>query len=172
LAPQGTLSFRIAPMICFEDTLPAFGRRLAELHPHLLVTLASDSWFGATQAPTQHLALAVYRSVELRVPTLRAVNAGLSGLIRSTGETFLADGPSLSPMNAGSVEPLWIDVPLLAGEEPPMARMARYWPTHARCWFCYCSRCSRPRPTTASLPEGPREPSVHNTNLNICDTGH
>lgn len=76
---------RIAPMICYEDLLPAFGRRLAALRPQLLVNLTNDAWFGATAEPYQHLALAVFRSVELRLDLVRAVNTGVSAIIDATG---------------------------------------------------------------------------------------
>jgi apolipoprotein N-acyltransferase len=82
---QGSRQLRVAPMICLEDIFPGFGRRVAATHPHVLVNLTNDAWFGATSEPMQHLALAVFRSVEQRVPLVRAVNNGPSGFISSTG---------------------------------------------------------------------------------------
>jgi predicted amidohydrolase len=66
---------RIAPMICYEDIIPSFGRRLADLRPNLLVNMTNDAWFGATSEPWEHLALAVFRSVEHRLDMVRAVNS-------------------------------------------------------------------------------------------------
>jgi apolipoprotein N-acyltransferase len=83
---RGAESFRVAPMICFEDLLPEHARRLGALHPHLLVDLSNDAWFGPTREPYQHLAVSVFRSVEQRIPMVRAVNGGASALISATGE--------------------------------------------------------------------------------------
>lgn len=43
-AKDGRL-WRLAPTICLEDIMPAPGRKLARLRPHLLVNLTDDSWF-------------------------------------------------------------------------------------------------------------------------------
>jgi len=79
---------RVAPMICLEDTLPEHTRRLAERKPDLLVSLSNDAWFGATREPMQHLALSVFRSVELRAPMVRATHNGPSALISATGRVL------------------------------------------------------------------------------------
>jgi apolipoprotein N-acyltransferase len=77
--------YRLGPMICYEDIIPEFGRRLARLRPHLFVNVTNDAWFGRTSAPYEHLALAVYRTVEHRVDMVRAVNTGVSAYIDATG---------------------------------------------------------------------------------------
>ena len=77
--------FLLGPLICYEDIIPAFGRRVARLKPNLFINVTNDAWFGETSEPYQHLALAVYRSVEHRIPMVRAVNTGVSTLIDSTG---------------------------------------------------------------------------------------
>jgi apolipoprotein N-acyltransferase len=92
--------WRLAPVICYEDILPAYLRRVGELRPNLLVNLTSDSWFGAYTEPWQHLALSVFASVELRVSMVRAVNSGVSALIDANGRvlrTTYADDPYLNP---------------------------------------------------------------------------
>lgn len=94
---------RLGPLICYEDILPAFGRKLAPLHPHLLVNLTNDAWFGDTSEPWQHLALSVFRAVELRTGLVRAVNTGVSALIDATGrvtaKTYAVD-PARDPRGA------------------------------------------------------------------------
>ncbi len=80
--------YRLAPLICLEDIVPAFTRRLAELKPHLLVNITNDAWFGATSEPWEHMALSVYRAVELRTGLVRAVNTGVSVLVDATGKVF------------------------------------------------------------------------------------
>jgi apolipoprotein N-acyltransferase len=77
--------WKLGPLICYEDIIPAFTRRLAELEPNLLVNITNDAWFGATSEPYEHMALAVYRAVELRRGLVRAVNTGVSAFMDSTG---------------------------------------------------------------------------------------
>ncbi len=80
--------WRLAPMICYEDILENIGRQLGRLHPHLIVNITNDAWFGATSEPWEHLALAVFRAVELRVDMVRAVNTGVSAFIDANGRVF------------------------------------------------------------------------------------
>jgi apolipoprotein N-acyltransferase len=95
---------RIGPMICYEDIIPAFGRRLARLEPNLLVNITNDAWFGATAEPYEHMALAVYRSVELRLDMVRAVNTGPSSFIDATGRV-LAITEAHDPVVEPGVQP-------------------------------------------------------------------
>ena len=62
--PEGRNLVAADPVICYEDHLPGFLRRVASSHPNLLVNLTSDSWFGANSEPWEHLALAVFATVE------------------------------------------------------------------------------------------------------------
>ncbi|HMH87160.1 MAG TPA: apolipoprotein N-acyltransferase [Steroidobacteraceae bacterium] len=98
--------WQLGPVICYEDILPAFLRRVGQLHPNLLVNLTSDSWFGADTEPWEHLALAVFASVELRVSMVRAVNSGVSALIDPNGRVLqktYADDPYRHPRAADGV---------------------------------------------------------------------
>ena len=78
-------TWQLSPLVCYEDLLPSFIRGAGKLTPNLLVNLTSDSWFGAKTEPWEHLALAVFASVELRVSMVRSVNSGISALIDPTG---------------------------------------------------------------------------------------
>jgi apolipoprotein N-acyltransferase len=77
--------YRLGPMICFEDILPVYGRRLGALHPHLLVNITNDAWFGDTSEPWEHMALSVFRAVEQRTALVRAVNTGVTAMIDPVG---------------------------------------------------------------------------------------
>lgn len=95
--------YRLGPMICYEDILPDFGRKLAEFHPHLLVNITNDAWFGDTSEPWEHLALSVYRAVEMRTDMVRSVNTGVSAFIDATGEVYAetyAIDPHITPRGA------------------------------------------------------------------------
>lgn len=77
---------RIGTMICYEDILPDFVRKLVhDSKPDLLVNITNDSWFGNTQEPWVHLALAKSRAVEHRRWLVRATNSGVSTFIDSLG---------------------------------------------------------------------------------------
>lgn len=90
--------YRFAVMICYEDAVPAIGRRFAldkdgRKTVDWLVNISNDGWFvkfdGRAVFPstelTQHNAICVFRAVENRVAVLRSVNTGISCLIDSLG---------------------------------------------------------------------------------------
>lgn len=82
LDPPGV---RLAPLICFEDTVPRVVRRAAQKLPHLLVNLTNDAWFGASAGSRQHLENARLRALETRLPLLRATNDGVTALVNPRG---------------------------------------------------------------------------------------
>jgi apolipoprotein N-acyltransferase len=106
---------RVAPVICYEDILQGFLRGVGQLHPNLLVNLTSDSWFGADTEPWEHLALAVFASIELRVSMVRAVNSGVSALIDPNGRVLqktYANDPYRHPRGADGVT---VAAPIMRG---------------------------------------------------------
>ncbi|HEX3949098.1 MAG TPA: apolipoprotein N-acyltransferase [Steroidobacteraceae bacterium] len=108
-------NWRLGPVICYEDILQGFVRGVGQLHPNLLVNLTSDSWFGADTEPWEHLALAVFASVELRVSMVRSVNSGVSALIDPNGRVVAktyADDPYRHPLPADG---LLVTAPMMAG---------------------------------------------------------
>jgi apolipoprotein N-acyltransferase len=112
--PDGD-AWRLGPVICYEDILQGFLRGVGQQHPDLLVNLTSDSWFGADTEPWEHMALAVFASVELRVAMVRAVNSGVSALIDPNGRVLqktYADDPYRHPRNADGIV---VTAPKMAG---------------------------------------------------------
>jgi apolipoprotein N-acyltransferase len=109
---------RIAPLICYEDLLPRFTRRLAKLRPNLLVNITNDAWFGATSEPYEHMALAVYRAIELRLDLVRSVNTGVTSVIDATGRVLSQTGAH-DPVIEPGVKPerLLEDVRLMPGSK-------------------------------------------------------
>jgi len=115
LREPGGRSFRLGPVICYEDILPGFLRGVGQLHPDLLVNLTSDSWFGADTEPYEHLALSVFASVELRASMVRAVNSGISALIDPNGRVLrktYTDDPYRHPHAPDGIV---VDAPAIAG---------------------------------------------------------
>jgi apolipoprotein N-acyltransferase len=76
---------KIAPLICFEDSVARVVRRAAQKLPHLLVNLTNDAWFGRSAGAKQHLENARFRAIETRLPLLRATNDGVTALISPRG---------------------------------------------------------------------------------------
>jgi len=84
--------FRIGVMICYEDIIPAFTRKVADKRPHILINITNDAWFGKTAEPYLHLALAIFRSVENRVPLIRSTNTGVSCFVDANGRILSETG--------------------------------------------------------------------------------
>ena len=108
--------FKLGPLICYEDILPAFARRVAKLGPNAFVNITNDAWFGRTAEPYQHLALAVFRSVEHRLEMVRAVNTGVSAHVDAAGRV-LEETDSVDPGDQPPAPPrtLLVDLAMLPG---------------------------------------------------------
>jgi apolipoprotein N-acyltransferase len=84
--------FTVAPLICFEDTVPQLTRRIVNHvedgvgHCDVLVNLTNDAWFHGSSELDQHLITAAFRCIETRTPMVRAVNGGISAFIDSDGQ--------------------------------------------------------------------------------------
>jgi apolipoprotein N-acyltransferase len=79
-------SVSIAPLICYDVLFPGFVAEAARMDADLIVTLSNDSWFPDERAPKLHLISAAFRSIETRLPQVRATNSGISAMISPTGE--------------------------------------------------------------------------------------
>lgn len=85
--------WRMAPVICFEDTVPHLVRGIVgsgsgheTAKPvDLIVNLSNDGWFHGSSELDQHLITAAFRAVECRTPLVRAVNTGISAIIDGDG---------------------------------------------------------------------------------------
>ena len=76
---------RFGVLICYEAIFPDFVRRFVDRGAELLVNQTNDAWFGDTGAPHQHLAMAVVRAIENRVPLVRVANTGVSAVVGPDG---------------------------------------------------------------------------------------
>lgn len=104
---------RLAPLICFEDTLGDLVRGFVrpqvgadgERQPgaQVLVNLTNDAWFLRSAASEQQLAEAVFRAVENRRPLVRCANTGVTCVVDRFGriqpDQILrgADGGTFAP---------------------------------------------------------------------------
>ena len=86
-------SVKVAPLICFEDTLPSLARRGAQLGAQAIVLVTNDSWFSHSWEAVQHAWQAVLRAVETGLPVIRVGNSGVTGVIDESGcARWLMDG--------------------------------------------------------------------------------
>jgi len=85
-ALRGGRVLKVAPLICYEDVYPGYVAEAVRQGAELIVTISNDSWFGATAGPRLHVSLAAFRSIEMRLPQVRATNSGISAFISPTGE--------------------------------------------------------------------------------------
>ncbi|HEV2965706.1 MAG TPA: apolipoprotein N-acyltransferase, partial [Chthoniobacterales bacterium] len=76
---------RVAPLICFEDTVGDLVRQFVLNGGDLLVDITNDGWFQHSSGSQQHLANAIFRCVENRRPMLRAANTGVTCLVNEFG---------------------------------------------------------------------------------------
>jgi apolipoprotein N-acyltransferase len=112
----GGRDFKLGPLICYEDILPSFTRRVSRLAPNALVNITNDAWFGRTAEPHQHLALAVFRAIENRLELVRAVNTGVSAHVDAAGRV-LAQTASVDPTEAPDAAPVTLLVDLAMLDE-------------------------------------------------------
>jgi apolipoprotein N-acyltransferase len=76
---------KVAPLICFEDTVGDLARRFVLNGADLLVDVTNDGWFLHSAGSQQHLANAIFRCVETRRPMVRAANTGVTCFINEFG---------------------------------------------------------------------------------------
>jgi apolipoprotein N-acyltransferase len=75
----------LATPLCYEIIYPELTRTMVARGAEVIVTISNDSWFGNTAAPYQHLAMAVFRSIENRRYLLRSTSNGISALVDPAG---------------------------------------------------------------------------------------
>jgi len=91
---QQPLSYRenitLIMAICYEVIFPEYIRKQVKQGGNLLINPSSDAAFGGGIGGYYHLATAYFRSIENRVPWVRATNTGISIIVD-------ADGKPLTP---------------------------------------------------------------------------
>jgi apolipoprotein N-acyltransferase len=71
--------------ICFEDTFSSICRKMVLNGSRCFFNLSNDSWSGSIPCQRQHLAMAVFRCVENRVPAVRSTASGVTCIINEKG---------------------------------------------------------------------------------------
>ncbi len=76
----------VIPTLCYEVLFPGLVRDFVLEGGGVIVNLVDDVWFGESDASAIHMALAIYRAVEFRVPLVRVTNSGNGVFVKPTGE--------------------------------------------------------------------------------------
>lgn len=92
-------------LICFEDSLPYLARRAAKAGATWLVNQTNDSWFDPDSGSAQHMAHAVFRTVENRLPLLRCTNTGITCVIDAKGRIKQTLKPRTEGFHVAEVVP-------------------------------------------------------------------
>ncbi len=87
-ADGSAYTLRVAPLICYEDTVRAPARKATRQGAELLVNLSSDVWFGRSLAPQQHHLIAAFRAIENRRFLIRSTTTGYSAIVDPLGRTI------------------------------------------------------------------------------------
>lgn len=88
---------RFSTPICFEDIFGYLSRRFVREGADMIINLTNDSWSGSVPSQMQHMAMAVFRAVELKRTVVRSSNSGMTCVIDPDGrietmlEPFTAD---------------------------------------------------------------------------------
>ncbi|WP_395142751.1 apolipoprotein N-acyltransferase, partial [Armatimonas sp.] len=88
-----TEQHKVGVLICYESVLPWVARQAVQNGAEFLVQPTSDSSFGRTAGPYQHLGIVITRAVENRRYIVRAAATGVSAVIRPGG--LIGEGESL-----------------------------------------------------------------------------
>ncbi|PYJ10212.1 MAG: apolipoprotein N-acyltransferase [Verrucomicrobia bacterium] len=89
----------VAPLICFEDTIGDLARQFVLGGANLLANVTNDGWFLRSAGSQQHLANAVFRCIETRLPMVRAANTGVTCTITPLGQ--ISSSHLLPPFTEG-----------------------------------------------------------------------
>lgn len=106
---NGILNF--STPICFEDTFPSLCRQMVKEGSRCFINLTNDSWGKSEACQNQHAAMAVFRSVENRVPSVRSATSGV---------TCIIDGEGRIEKRAPAFKQAFVtgEIPLLTNEKP------------------------------------------------------
>ncbi|MFV0336785.1 MAG: apolipoprotein N-acyltransferase [Chthoniobacterales bacterium] len=86
---------KIAPLICFEDTLGELARGFVLQGANFFATITNDGWFLESAGSFQHTTHAIFRCVENKIPMVRAANTGITCIIDPYGritEKLVSEG--------------------------------------------------------------------------------
>jgi apolipoprotein N-acyltransferase len=94
---------RFCTPICFEDTFGYIARRFVQNGARAIVNLSNDAWSKSLACQYQHLSMAVFRSVENRVPAVRSTASGQTAIISPDGKIVAMAEPFAETFVTGEI---------------------------------------------------------------------
>jgi apolipoprotein N-acyltransferase len=77
--------FSFAVPICYEDIFPSDIRRFVKDGAEVLVTISNDYWSLTEIEAKQHFIISLFRTVENRIPLLKASSSGFTSYVDASG---------------------------------------------------------------------------------------
>ena len=77
---------KFSTTICFEDEFGSLCRQMVLNGARCFINLSNDSWSKSPACQHQHLAMAVFRSVENHIPSVRSTASGVTCIINPYGK--------------------------------------------------------------------------------------
>lgn len=106
--------------ICFEDTFGYLARDFVNSGARAIVNLTNDAWAKSEPSQWQHMSMAVFRTVENRVPLVRATASGQTCIVDPNGrilamaepfrETWLSGDIPVLPEKGKTLYRIWGDL--------------------------------------------------------------
>ncbi|GMO44894.1 MAG: apolipoprotein N-acyltransferase [Treponemataceae bacterium] len=94
---------RFCVPICFEDTFGYITRQFVRNGAQVIVNLSNDAWSKSLACQYQHLSMAVFRSVENRVPTVRSTASGQTAIVDPNGKIVSMAEPFAETFITGEI---------------------------------------------------------------------
>jgi len=114
LRRRGGGELRLAPLVCRDAVDPTLALDAARRGADVIVTLSNDGWFAGEGGAELHLVVSAFRSIETRLPQIRATNGGISAVVTPTGEIVARSSVERPAVIAATVSP--------GGRPTPMTR--------------------------------------------------
>ncbi len=105
------VSVAVSVLICFEDIFTYLARRDVRRGARLLINQTNDAWFDGSAASRQHMANAVLRTVENRVPLVRAANTGVTCFLDRVGRLTTPRSYAFTSSRGYSVDSVTVPAP-------------------------------------------------------------
>lgn len=92
--------------VCYEAVFPVIARAARRRGAKVLVNVTNDGWYLDTAAPHQHFLMNIARTIETRLPLIRAANTGISAVINPLGKVTARAELNTRTVLSGFIEEL------------------------------------------------------------------
>lgn len=109
-------NINIIPAICYEIIFPDNFRHFVQQGGNIIINPVSDSWFGNSAGSALHFSLALFRSIEYRIPLVRVANSGISAYVQASGKILPASQTQLMTQDSKVFSVALADTSTLYGQ--------------------------------------------------------